>query len=162
MEKNRTFRIGPPLECLLNFILNLLFSWMEILSFNNSFHLKKNSLHKSKHLQPWAPISCLTMNHQSHFQGVGYQKKREVFISNCIYSCLWWVKWYHIFERLLFYLVYSYRIRILTPRLLMISIQINIKVGLKMIWLLFSHSTKCIEKGRCAHISTPFFKQVCI
>ena len=85
MEKNRTFRIGPPSECLLNFILKLLFSSMEILSFNNSFHLKKNSLHKSKHLQPWAPISCLTMNHQSHFQGVGYQKKREVFISKYLF-----------------------------------------------------------------------------
>ena len=99
MEKNRTLRIGPPFGRLLNFILKLLFSWMEVLSFNNSLHLKKNSLHKSKHLQPWAPISCLTMNHQSHFQGVGYQKKREVFISKRIYSCLWWVKWYHIFEK---------------------------------------------------------------
>ena len=159
MEKNRTFRIGPPSECLLNFILKLLFSSKKILSFNNSFHLKKNSLHKSKHLQPWAPISCLTMNHQSHFQGVGYQKKREVFISKRIYSCLWWVKWYQICENILLYLIYSYRITFTK-----ISYENNVNKYKYRVEndMVVNHSTKCIEKGRCAHISTPFFIQVCI
>ena len=88
----RTFTSKQPFEYLLNFILEFFSFWNIKISFSNFFYLKMNSLHKSKHLQPWAPISCLTMNHQSHFQGVGYQKKREVFISKYLFFCFWWVK----------------------------------------------------------------------